>query len=449
MNPLEFNTKIAEITEFPRPSHFIYEVEFYIGNELKFKPYSTVNCDFTENYRDEIGATVILTVAMSRGDYMRHVYPNRDKQISIKLRKKFTNTNSNVLIDELKGLVTTYRAFCHDLKDQNLQAAPNVDNDLAIANYKFELIETNLYDFRTRKCGGVFPHVDKIDLIKFLYHKAAMDIPENLRSLGVTADKANVDQKRKQLVIPNGTPLINLPKYIQDEEGGIYNHDIANFFSTYKKRWYIFPTFNTARHEECLHAMEIYLTPPNLTGMLDRTWMYEEDAKRKLSIVSTGNFQAEDNQVFNFLNQGNGVQFLKADELLDEFSTVDANKVTVGTKHRAGFLLKERDDSNQVVNYTARKVTNNVAKAMSGLSRRGGMYISVVWTHSRPDLVVPGMPVTIFYNTESEVLTKIGLVHEAINTETRVQANMINETMFSTTVLIIWVDDPDSEIKSL
>lgn len=448
MNVLEFNSKIAEVTEFPRPSHFIFEVEIYVGTELAFKPYSVVNCDYTENYRDEYASTMIIELAMSRGDYIRHVYPNREKLISFKVFKHFVSNNTDVKLD-IDPIEVTYRAFCYDLKDEDLQAAPNISNDQTLKSYKFELIEANVYDFRLRQCGGIFRNIDKLDIVKYFYSKAASALPEPIRSKGLTVDKPNVDKKRKQIVIPHGTPLVDLPKYIQDNEGGVYNGDIGNFFSNYKRRWFVFSVFNTARHEESNYSLELFLTPPNYSGVLDRTWRYDEDKKKRLTIISTDNFQAQDNRVFSYLNQGNGIKFLKADSVFNEFSTVDSNKVTIETKHRAEFILKERESDKQVSKYTERRVTNNVANSISHLSRKGGMYFSINWKNSRPDLLVPGMPVTINYITENDVKKKLGTLHEVFNNETRVQANMSNQTMFSTSVLVIFVDDPDTEIKSM
>jgi hypothetical protein len=135
--------------------------------------------------------------------------------------------------------------------------------------------------------------------------------------------------------------------------------------------------------------------------------------------------------------------------VFNTFSTVDSNKITVENTHRAEFLLKERGSDKQVSNYADRRVSNNVAREMSRLSRKDGMYVSVNWKNSRPDLLVPGMPVTINHLTESGIAEKVGILHEVHTNETRVQANMSNRTMFATSVLIIFVDDPETEVKAI
>jgi hypothetical protein len=268
MNVMEFNTRIKDIIEYPRPTHFIFEVEIYVGTKLAFKPYTVINCDYAENYRDEYGSTMVIELAMSRGDYIRHIYPNRNELISFKVFKHFVANSSDSPLD-IKPMEVTYRAFCYDVKDEELSVAPNISNDQTLGNYKFELIEANVYDFRLRQCGGIFRNADPLNIIKYFYTKSANELPAQIKSRGLTVDKPNVTKKRKQLVIPHGTRLVDLPKYVQDKEGGIYNADISNFFSNYKRRWFIFSTFNTKRHEESNYALTLYLVPPNFTGTLD------------------------------------------------------------------------------------------------------------------------------------------------------------------------------------
>ena len=62
-------------------------------------------------------------------------------------------------------------------------------------------------------------------------------VDEAIAPLGVAMVQANNQESRKHIVIPQGTYLTDLAKYIQRKAGGVYTAGIGVFYS--QRHWYV------------------------------------------------------------------------------------------------------------------------------------------------------------------------------------------------------------------
>lgn len=443
---LSYNQVLELITNKTAPSFWKYDCKI-ITEEMTLRVLSVISLDissdFTNNYADE----KVITLAMTQGDYDRYVYPHREN-LRISLDK--IPTTNNGVPTESKIFKCQYIAIPQSIKDNDLQDKPLIDKDQQIIKVKFDLHD--LVSFNMRYMTYNVPVSDTIggDYVEIAYFEKmnSLNLPDEFKPKGITSAPFNVKTPRETMVLPHGLNLMDLPIYIQKNEGGIYEYGIGMYYHSYYRNWFMYPLYDTNRYLSSKYNLDIYLARSNKSLGLDNTWCMVNEGRTTISVLSTSGFNQVDTSDVDFLIDGNGIKFSIAKKVWNGFMEGEGNEGNISGDHRAEFLLKKRNSKNQTFKTLDKRVTNNVAHEMSMLAQRAGNIIMVNWEYCELEYLIPGMPCRVFYSTESDEKYLQGVLLKVIGFERSTEDGPApDKVMKGSSRLLIFVEDPDLEIK--
>tara|TARA_Y100001956_G_scaffold82973_1_gene107688 strand:- start:94005 stop:95357 length:1353 start_codon:yes stop_codon:yes gene_type:complete len=402
------------------------------------------NADYVNGFADE----KVLELVVTQGEYDRYIYPNREN-IQIQLEKIYVDKLTGEPERHMEPQRVQYIAIPQGLGDTDLHDKPAIDKDQQLVIVKFDLQSIVVNSMRYMTFNGPFRKLSAGELLTLAYvdRMQSLNLPQQIAPQGLTASDFNVKNKREQIIVPHGTRLMDLPIYLQKYEGGIYNHSIGMYYDDIYRNWFIYPLHDCRRFEESKVKLEVYLVRSNQLMGFDDTHRIDKDDVTTISILSTSGFTQIDTKDVDFLNSGNGVKFSQADKVFDGHMTQEANKGKVSGDHLASFYLQKRGSDFQVSKYPTKRVTTNTANEMSKLAAKAGQLLAVSWEFSRPDLLMPGMPVRVYYDSESAEKYVQGTLLNVKYAESPIEAGSVpTKKMTSSSRLLLFVENPNYEL---
>ena len=438
-----YKDKLAEIAKFPRPTYAIIEFEIFLASGESFKPMRITDIDMERDFANAMSDDGVITFKMRMEEYQQLILPDKEN-LTMTLTTYYAAEMSPDIQHDVKPVVTKYRIYPRDTSNYNLKGKPSIDEVRALVDVTFDIVGPLIEHLRMTDVGGIYESIRAIDLLRVLFHEISKSVADTTRmiSKGVDHVEPDVDVVVPYLIVPEGVRMINLPTYLNKYCGGIYNFDIGTYY--HNEKWYIYPTFNTHRYTESKRTIDIYVAPPNHMPGSTRTWMESLDRK-KLSIITTGDYTQIDRRDEDNLVKGNGVKFAKASELFDSWVTTKDNlSVADMATNTAEFVIKNRDsDMQQIMRIDE---TDNVASVLTSLQSRKGYYVMVTWEASRPDLVIPGTPVRFYYMENGEVQQLEATVLKMESHTRQVNPGPQVEAMITNTALTLFIADAEVPI---
>lgn len=237
------------------------------------------------------------------------------------------------------------------------------------------------------------------------------------------------------VIVPHGTRLVDLAGVLQNNCGGIYNYGAGCFLR--HTHWFVFPPFDVNQYSKSKFSIDLVLLPPNRRPASNRTYALKENT---LFILVTGETKQFDLSELNYINRGNGVRFQKATETFLQSNAVKGNKAVLDpSQTTAQFTVEQRVNHLESVPFADVRVTDNAAAQVSKIAERAGQYVACVWDNANVDLLRPGTPVRVLYNTETGEQELYGvLVGYTANTQLA-QPGMTGERYTTTAALTVFV----------
>lgn len=436
-----YESTVAEIMSTPKPSHFRWEMEFILPNEIvkprKLVLYEQI-CDYGETdngqagYCDKIGVDVVMTQVI----YENKIYPNRNN-LKVTLTAIPITESSDRADPNRKALAFTYQALLRNIKEHQLTNLPAFDGQHAITRVRLQLVDLGINELRLTLTGGVFVNSRGIDVIRTLlgYYSDKLKLPEQHRIIGVEHREPNVQEAFKNVIIPHGVPLLDVPGYVQKHCGGVYNFGLG--FYLRRRVWYVYPLYDCDQYEKSRYRLDVIVTPPNRYPSADRSWMIKGQT---LYVMTTGERDMIDKVDQLMANLGNGVQFAKATNVFDGWAKVGGNKATVQPdKNMAQYVAANRESKSNAVPFSRNRVTDNVAHETSEITKREGQYFQFAWDNSSPQLLYPGMPVKVLYESAQKVEELYGVLLRS-ETVSEPETSSESESRYRTsTVLTVFI----------
>lgn len=425
-----------------RPSSLNVECIIHLP-ELKLKPHKVVGIDLEMDFYKAAGDDGVLELSMTAGDYQRYVLPNLDNLI-VEIVYSYVGNTPGSTIDGIPPYITKYRAYARQTSDMDLQGTAGTDLDQTLGKYTFDITSRTVEYVRMTSVGGIYRDARPIDILRVLYHEISKDagLPQDEATQGTDYVPPAVEGLQDFIIIPDGTPLIDLPTYLNEHCGGIYNQGIGCYY--HANIWFIYPALNTSRYQESKHTLDIYVAPPNHMPGYDRTYMKRHN---KLIVLSTGDYKQMDKRDEDLLNQGSGVRFSKSTPTFENWAKTKKNvAVAQPNETMAQFVVKERGSNMSQIRNAPSKFTDNVAHQLSLLQPRVGYYILFTWENARPDLLVPGMGVTFNYMSEDKVTTLYASITNVEILTTTVTGRMTDDTYVTNCAITLFVADGATRI---
>lgn len=387
------------IREGVKPIAFRWEAVIH-ANGKDISTMYVENRDLDRNYVVNRFDILHITVAMGPGDYNFDVYPYKDN-VEVTLRKIPLNQTSNTEKREDPIEAQRYRAILMTsgsaLLENNTPVAADktMSNNASIQSVQMQLVEPIVEKLRMVTVGGVYRKSIAANLIRamlgYYSKKVSKDATLGVKGVDVAANYINAEVE--SFIIPHSTPLINFPAVIDEICGGVYNGGLGYYLQD--QLWYLFPPYDITRYEKSTKSLTIV----NLTK--DRFPEPEQSyrtTKNQVIILSTAEVKHIDASQQALLNQGNGVRFVDASMVLEDFTTVENNKALVNrAKNISEFIFEKPKTGLNQIQESESRITTNYAMEYAKLAYRNGSFLQVTWENCNEKLLYPGMPVKVLY----------------------------------------------------
>lgn len=396
------------------PVFYYWDCDILIGNAV-YEPFKVLHIDFGRQYFENYMDNIVLEVQLQASVWTKQLYPSRDNLLISLYRRPLLEDGSEDT--GRRVAVQTYRAYPTASNDPTMspvQNLPDSEELLDLGNLitlSFQLLPRGAEQLRLEATGGLFhrqvPGNLLRDLITLKSRNVQLDDENRIRNV----DMVEPDNKQIRPVvdIPHRTPVMKLPELIQEELGGVYNAGMEFFLQD--DTLYIYPRYGINRFGSGKRTLTVIVVPEASYPGAERTY---RETTGQVILMSTGGTNNQDISEAAILNQGNGVSFTHADQLLDG-ALVTKDGLTVARRgvSSAEYVGEQRKSGLNYAALSERRITSNIFRENSRLAANLGMVYNLTWENCDPTLLYPGMPARIYYLKDGEVKERRGLLSSA------------------------------------
>lgn len=440
----------AIISDKDKPVIYRWVCEIHV-NEQIYYPIKILNLDFEENPEVKYCPNVVVRVAITGGDYYKQILPN-DEILEVTLKKYLISQSTDSVDYSAPFTQERYKATIFDKKDA--ATASNVYDTVSqellnvtdVVEVQFQLLNKAIEQLRLMTVGGVYRKSTVQDLLQSLLTASfdELEVDDDRKPIGIDMVEPSNTAVQETFIIPHGTTLVDLPDYIQNHSGGIYNSGLGHFIKD--EYWYIYPKYNVKRFGQTQRTMTVIRVPPNQLPMVEKTYRVSGDSITILATAEADKFNLSE---IKQLNEGNGARFATADNFLEDFTINEDNRALARRGARASeFAGKERPKNSNAAFLNNKNITSNPYVQYSEITKRQGNVFSFTWENSNMDLIVPAMMVTILMLEEDRVVEMSGVlvsVHHSVtlNGQGPTARNYITNSIISVFIDTILDDNPE------
>jgi hypothetical protein len=169
----------------------------------------------------------------------------------------------------------------------------------------------------------------------------------------------------------------------------------------------VYPVFDVTRFATAKKTLTILVVHSQELPAADNTYRVDAGA---VTVVANGKMAHLDPIDHMAMNQGNGVRFAKAQDLMDNFTPGTSDVTADSSKVMTGFVTQTRDSKQNNVQFSKAKITDNIPHELSKMAERQGQRIQLNWDRADPSLIIPGMPVRVIYESNNMLFDMTGTV---------------------------------------
>lgn len=404
-------------SEGPKPVHYSWRLTVIVNNK-KFDAMKVTSVVLRREYDNQYGDEIMVEVMFDAATFYKVVVPNRENLQVVIFREPLFETNAK--LDLTKDIdAQPLRATL--LNDQNLEMEYNrsqitSDRELNLMNIvtvKMALVDPALEKLRMMTFEGIYRNTTTWELIRHILTVASREVTddENFRIRGVDVYTPSNQEKKRNIIIPNGMRLTDVPYYLHQNVAGVYNSGFGYFLQ--RKKWWVYPLFDLDRFKSSEKGLTLIKIPFLQLPETDRTYRILPNplVPRQIIALVTEDTRAVDDGEYIELNYGNGIRFADADQMFEKFAVTKDNKTVIERKKNINeYLVEPRSTKLNNVQRSPRPITSNTFFEASRMARRKGMFLSGQWDRSDPGLIWPGMPVRYLFMKNDKVFECYGVV---------------------------------------
>ena len=410
-------------------------------NEKIFTPMQVTNIDFVNDYEQSVMQEIWARVILPSGTWVKCLYPARD-YCEIILTRKPVKTENFEDKEDAEEEEFIFDALFHIDEGNSLTGVDytnitKTDLDIHVlpVAVNIELLNKGVEKVRKITVGAPYRNVKPEDFIKNSLAHFTKDIEVDgepaVKKISVV--KAHNENKRDHILIPQGIHLLDLPKYVQDFCGGVYNSNINCYMAD--DEIYVYPIYQTDRFEDEEKNLTVYRVPPALFPQFEKT--YREDGKA-LYVLGLSDALSIDNSIAKKLADGNGIRYADSRKFLNKFVETKDNKAIAKRKEVNSEFKAEDLKDKDVVTLSTSRINSNPFRERSKLAMRNGGVYTFQWPNSKPELLYPGMPARIFYEENQEVKEMRGVLLKEHTSIAMIGDSIANDRHGNTTTLTLF-----------
>lgn len=378
-----------------KPVHFAWKAELF-ADDVKVDvvriDFVNISGDYGQDWQDYITASFKVLPSV----YQRKVYPNKDKLSVSLIRVPISEDTARYpaaprLMQKLKAFLVNPVDL---MENQNIElGSDKLLDQMGFMDLPVMLIDAFANAARMYQTGGNYRSAAPSQVLLGCLQQAAQANIKFSQEKDIRVDMIPADNttKREVIIIPHGMKLEDIPHYLQDREGGIYNAGIRMYFQ--RGCFYIWPKYYLGGRSEDRKVLTIFNLPENQFPHAERTY---RETDYQVIVISTGESKRMDTTTSIDLNRGNGIRFTDANAVLNGMVQTGGNKAIM----RRGFANSEFIDeqSGREVDFAPvaqQRVSANPFAMASRIAVRKGVVEQFVWQNANPYILYPGMEVRV------------------------------------------------------
>lgn len=439
--------ELNRISGKPGSPYYKFEIQIHAGGRA-ITPLQVVRVDIDRVYREAYMDDHSIVVQLGAGTAIHDIGPFQD-DLKITVSRFILNGFTDD-VNKSPVSVRTYTAYLTDdlPRGPELSSAPQFRDRETANRHKtltltFVVEEVAMTQLRKMSIGTIVRATPPAMVMKTFINNALMSIQLGIdeQISGFQMEPPSNKAPRNHIIIKDGTPLIDLPDLLQNEQGGIYSSGLG--FYVQGKFVYAWPVYDTSRGDSAARVLQIFLAPSQGTVGVDRTW---SDDGRCVSVWSVGTPKLINNSLDSLNNDGNAVRFADASKLIGGMGKTEGNKYTMsrGTNN-SEFATTTMGNGANNAKVGANAFTSNPYVEASRMAKRQGAFMTIPWQYSNPDLLVPSMAVEVFYDDGGEIKIMSGTLSGNKSQYTLQGKGTTDRVHAAMTVIEVFLDrdDPD------
>lgn len=397
------------INSGPTSSNYIWQVIIHTPDE-DLTPLDARSVNYLRDYSGAFGDEITISTLFGMGTFAYRIHKNRDK-LEVTLKKVPVTENQTEPDDGQQIEAERFSAILvGDFMSPSLGQGREAKDEEAlnlrsVIDVHFQLQDKACEQLRVLMTGGVARKATVQNYLTTMLATNTANIKVNGDRALKGIDMVPVDNKdrKEQIVITQGTRLVDLADFIQ-KRVGVYNAGIGSYIQG--NYWYVYPLYDTTDFNRRVKTLTMLVVPENKLSNIERTFKTHAGST---TILVTGKTSFRDDAGSNYQNFGNGMRYTDARTLIDQNNDTQNNKTVLHrSKNNSEFVT---DGSTlKYAPVTSNRITSNPFPNLSmQASKRGGLF-RATWQNSDHSLITPGMLVKIVYNENDQLMDVYGIV---------------------------------------
>ncbi len=428
-----FINEVRKVTsQEPNKVHFYWRMEIKLPDGKRITPMKVLGIVVRRNYHNDYGDDIVVELMVDAGTYHHLLIPNRDNLLATLTKEPLYE--SSVELDltqdiEAQEMRLHLLDYSSAVFEGNRKYVENVHttNALDVMTIKVSLIDLALEKVRMMTFDGIYRNVKTWELIRHLLTVASREITDELdiRIRGVDVYKPSNEEKKRNIFIPPGTRLTDVPYWLNENVSGVYNSGFGYYLQNMPPRtegteqkvevwkrpgkaWFVYPTLDLNRFEASPKGLTLIKIPMERFSGTERT--FRRTPNQLIVLIGEEAHHTDDTELSQ-LNYGNGVRYSDANKVWQDWGKTADNRTIITRKENVSeYLMEERKTGLNNVHFSNRRITANAFAEAATMARRQGMFMTMAWDQSDPGSIWPGMPVKYMYMAKGQPWEAYGIV---------------------------------------
>ena len=410
-----------------------------ISGEIQCNALSVHSFTIDRNYKDCYSDSSVIEVDLPLGVYTAKIYPNRRNLFAL-LKIQTADTTGTVISDNSSFKYQQFRATIVDSKDPSLidfgsEAEDEQSGDTgSIVTLSIQLTDELLETIRQTNFQAIIKNTDLASVVKGLLIGDIFKSNKLLKPKGVLMTEPDNNKLYKNIIIKPSLSCIDIVDWLQDNYG-IYNNGLGVYLQ--QNYWYVFPILQTEKFKANNNSITVISMPANVMRGSEKTFAFKDN---HLMIIATAGINQIDNSDSWQRNYGNGLRYINASKVIDDFSSTENGKTKISQKNNVvEFSSIQREDGNNYIPFSSDISKANNPQAISAIADSNDNKIVLTWENSLSTLLLPGMQVRCLYRFNDKVKKITGTLIGVRNYFSSAEAGILQNVQSSISLLTILV----------
>lgn len=405
-------------------------------------PYKLLSFSVAALYAENVGATHFVKLQIPNGEYTAKVYPSKaNLEVSIKIVGNAGKDNKTK-----SPVVKRFRAIFPPGQNPSPTGSSNglmSEEDQNAGGFQtilLELIDKGVEAMTLKNTGDCFSGITPEDLLRLIIGRESSQVQIDGQPAIQAIDiiKPTNQDPFSSIIIPDGTPVIKIPDYLQEKVGGLYSQGMGSFIQVFegKRTFFVYPLYDYNRFDNESRRLIIYMVPQSRFSGVDATCKVDG---KIVKILTTSDVDMQDDNDVSGMNEGSGFRMTDARAMMKKPVLIEKDGIKASRAQlNHEVAIESRDDGYNKGTKTL-SPSSNPYKHYSKLLAASSQKVTIQWDHSNPDLIFPGMPCSFVFVQDGKRASVRGTVHSHLYT-TSVQGTSQSETYTTQSTLVIAIE---------